>query len=344
MFVMHRVLLLDTETTGLPRIDAAGTPIQPRIVTITWLLGLADGQSERERSCVVRPDGFTIPREATAIHGISTEYARAIGSSLHTVLQQLCEDCDALPPQMVVAHNVLFDRPVIEAEFQRLGLASPLTALRSICTMRSTVSICRILRRRGAGFKWPTLQELHVKLFARPFEGAHDSASDVRALFQCFSTLYRSGYYNADFSLTQGSLLTPAEPETTRGYLFACTDSTVTDCLRDRLFGAPSNWPLSVTPGSICFLYNYDSNIISGMWRAVQCGMDLDSTAWGGRFPYQCRVELTLPRLTTVPRSHFAFLARGRISNPLPRRHLDHMMRTFRIAGETLAAQRILPT
>ncbi len=338
MLFMHRVLLLDTETTGLPRIDAGGTLIQPRIVTISWLLGLADGQSERERSYVVRPDGFIIPREATAIHGISTEHALATGSSLHTVLRQLCEDCDALRPEMVVAHNASFDRPVVEAEFQRLGLLSPLTPLRSICTMRSTVPLCRIPRRHGAGFKWPTLQELHVRLFARPFEGAHDSASDVRALFKCFSTLYRSGYYNAEFSLTQDGLWTPAEPEMAHGYVFACTESTVANCLRNRLFGAPSNWPLSVAPGSICFLYNYDSNIISGMWRAVQSGMDLDPAAWGGRFPYQCRVELALPRLTTLPRSDLAFLAGGRIPNPLPRRHLDHMMRTFRIAGETQAA------
>lgn len=336
---MHRVLLLDTETTGLPWTGTGGTRIQPRIVTISWLLVIyPDTQIERERSYVVRPDGFTIPREATAIHGISTEYAMALGSSLRSVLQQLREDCDALAPQMVVAHNASFDLPIIEAEFQRLGIPSPLTPLRSICTMLSTVPLCRIPRQRGNRFKWPTLEELHVKLFLHTFDRPHDSASDVRALFRCFSVLYRAGYYNKEFSHIQTTLLPLTEAHTTHGYVFTCNNSTMTDCLQRCLFGASTTWPLRVPPGSICFLYNFDSNIISGMWRAVQSGIHLDATAWGGRFPYQCRVEQVLPRLTFIPRSHFAFLTGGRIPNPLPRTHLEHMMRAFRIANETQAA------
>jgi DNA polymerase III epsilon subunit-like protein len=335
---MHRVLLLDTETTGLPRTQPNGTLIQPRIVTISWLLGIPDAQSERERSYVVRPDGFTIPREATAIHGISTEYARATGSSLQSVLQQLREDCDALHPQIVVAHNASFDLPIVAAEFRRLGISSPLAQLRSICTMRSTIALCRIPRQRGTGFKWPTLQELHVRLFARSFDGAHESAFDLRALFACFSALYRSGYYNADFSLIQTPLMAPSETPPTHGYVFACTDNTVTDCLEKHLFGAPTTWPLSVAPGSVCFLYNFDSQFISGVWRAVQSGTHLDATAWGGEFPYQCRVELVFPRLATLPRWRLAFLAGGRIPNPLPSTRLEQMMRAFRVASDTQAA------
>lgn len=333
---MHRVLLLDTETTGLARTDLNGTRVQPRIVTISWLLNAPDTQTKRERTYIVRPDGFTIPSEATAIHGISTEYARFAGSSLGSVLQQLREDCEAVRPQMVVAHNAEFDLPVVDAECKRIGIANPLAALPSICTMQSTTVLCRIPR-RGGGFKWPTLQELYIKLFARPFDGAHESASDVRALFQCFDVLYRAGFYNEDFRVRQDELLLP-EPPTTRGYVFVCTDRTATDCLQKRLFGAPTDWPLSVAPGSICFLYNLDSHNISGVWRAVRSGRSIDATAWGGRFPYQCRVEPMLSRLTSVPRNRLTLLAGESIPKHLPNTYLEEMLRVFGITNATLAA------
>lgn len=326
---MHRVLILDTETTGLPKNEPDGTVIQPRIVSISWLLCLADSPSERERSYVVRPNGFTIPREATVIHGISTEYARASGTSLRTVLQQFREDCDALRPQLVVVHNDSFDLPIIEEEFRRVGLVSPITSLRSICTMRTTVSLCRIPRRRGNRFKWPTLQELHIKLFARRFDDAHDSASDVRALSKCFGTLYRSGFYNTEVSLAQITFLAPPQANSAQGYVFSCNDSTVSECLKKNLFGDRTPWPLPVPTGSICFLYNYDSHTIFGFWRAVQTGRQLDSLAWEGSFPYQCRVEPMLAHLTSIARSHFSFLARGHIPNPLPKAHLEKMIRAF---------------
>jgi DNA polymerase III epsilon subunit-like protein len=328
----HRVLLLDTETHDLPR-SQGGTVIQPRIVSISWILGIPGSQSDQERSYVVRPDGFTITQGAYGIHRINTERARAIGSSLQSVLVRLLEDCDAFRPQMVVAHNASFDLPVIEAEFLRLGISNPLTSLRSICTMRSTVALCCIPHRHGSGFKWPTLQELYVKLFARPFIGEHESASDVRALSECFGKLYRAGHYNAEFGLIQPPLLTPTEAHTRKGYVFECDDSTVTDCKQRSLFGARKDWPLSVTPGNICFLYNINSHIIYGMWRAVQSGESLDATAFGGKFQYQCRVQLMLPRIAPLPRNSFSFLAHGRIPNLVPQTDLEPMMREFTLAS-----------
>lgn len=328
-FMDHRVLLLDTETTGLPRRGQDGRLVQPRIVAISWLLGAPDSPPQRERSYIVRPDGFTIPREATAIHGISTEYALSTGSSIQFILQHLRDDCDALRPKMVVAHNASFDIPVVDAESRRLDIPNPLARLRSICTMRTTVALCRIPRRRGRGLKWPSLQQLHVRLFARPFDGSHDSASDVRALFACFSALYRSGFYNSEFSLIQRPLLPQAEDLSAAAYVFSCANDTICHCLQRRLFGAPSPWPLSVAAGSICLLYNYDSHMISGVWRAVRSGTCLDAVAWEGRFPYQCQVEPLLSEPISVPRARFGFLAGGRIPNQLRSQQFVTILKSF---------------
>src|SRR5690606_6210777 len=50
---------------------------------------------------------------------------------------------------------------------------------------------CQIPGGRGGGFKWPTLSELHNKLFNTPFDEAHNAAADVNATSRCFFELVR---------------------------------------------------------------------------------------------------------------------------------------------------------
>lgn len=85
-------LIIDCETTGVPRSWKA--PISdlgnwPRVVQVAWA---RYGKTERRiesASHLVRPDGFTIPRDAQRIHGITTKRARAEGKQLATVLKGL---------------------------------------------------------------------------------------------------------------------------------------------------------------------------------------------------------------------------------------------------------------
>lgn len=338
---MKNVILVDTETTGLPRRTAGLITVQPRIVSITWLIGMTDGLALRRRTHIVRPEGFTIPAPATAIHGISTEYARARGSALSDVLHQLREDCLDLRPELAVAHNAGFDLPVIAAEFQRAALGNPLAPMRKICTMLTTTGLCRIPRRRGGGFKWPKLQELHLRLFNRSFEGAHGSGQDVAALYRCFCALCGSGFYNAEFELVQPTLA----PQPTgaghpndgwiydgpvgRGFVFACNAVTMGECLGKGLFGAPTSWVLSVPNGSPCFLYNYEGRSVHGAWRAIQAGRSLEPRAWGGLYPYQCRVESMTPRLVSVPRDELPSLPPGRFGCTLTREVTAKLLRVF---------------
>ncbi|MCP4457898.1 MAG: hypothetical protein GY816_07730 [Cytophagales bacterium] len=41
--------------------------------------------------------------------------------------------------------------------------------------------------------KWPSLSELHYKLFRRGFDEAHDAAADIQATAKCFWELRRIG-------------------------------------------------------------------------------------------------------------------------------------------------------
>jgi DNA polymerase III epsilon subunit-like protein len=179
-------LILDTETTGVKPTD--------RIVSICW--SLYDGTG-RERSLshhVIFPEGFTIPAEAAAIHGITTAKARKTGIPLSTALTGLLGEIASHKPWLYVGHNVAFDRPIVLNEYGRLRMEENLSTLPTFCTMKTATPICRLPQRGRGGYKWPKLAELHQYLFGKPHTGAHDAAADVRATARCFFELRRLGH------------------------------------------------------------------------------------------------------------------------------------------------------
>jgi DNA polymerase III epsilon subunit-like protein len=180
-------LIFDTETTSIFR--TGGSP--PRLVEMAWLICDARGGVVERGNRVVCPEGFTIPGSASRIHGITTGYARMVGVSVREALGDLA--LVAKESSAIVTHNLRFDLAVIASECRRIGVPDPLAALPGICTMESTAPFCRI--RRGNGYKWPTLSELHQTLFGVPYAGVHRAASDAEACARCFFALKRMSFW-----------------------------------------------------------------------------------------------------------------------------------------------------
>lgn len=57
--------------------------------------------------------------------------------------------------------------------------------------MESSTNFCAIPS--NWGLKWPTLTELHTKLFKEGFDGAHDALDDVKACARSFFELTKMG-------------------------------------------------------------------------------------------------------------------------------------------------------
>ena len=185
-------LFFDTETTGLPRSwKAPVTDLNnwPRLVQLAYLFYDSSGNKISNANFIIKPEGFTIPRDASGIHGISTERALTEGQNLSFVLQQF----DKLVQQAtyLVAHNISFDEKIIGAEFLRNGMVNSISSKRKICTMERTTNFCAINGQYG--YKWPTLSELHYKLFKTNFVEAHNAAADIEATAKCFWELKRIG-------------------------------------------------------------------------------------------------------------------------------------------------------
>jgi DNA polymerase III epsilon subunit-like protein len=195
-----RFLLVDCETTGLPRtryFSADEVEGWPRLVQVAW--GRCDSRGKMpEAQCrIIRPEGFRIPEEATMIHGISHAHARRVGRDLGEVLDELREEL-IRPGTVLVAHNLEYDWGVLASEFVRLKKPLSVLEIPGICTMKSTTEVCCLPRLGGFGYKWPTLEELHIYLFGRSYEGTHDASRDLEACARCFHKLLRTGHYLVD--------------------------------------------------------------------------------------------------------------------------------------------------
>ena len=131
--------------------------------------------------------------DSARIHGITTGRAKAEGVSLYKVLPQF--NADVEKAQTVVAHNLGFDLPIVTTEFLRCSLETGLLEKQKFCTMKTpqVASWCKIPKASGYGYKWPTLNELHLQLFQEEFTGSHNAGADVEACARCYFELRKRG-------------------------------------------------------------------------------------------------------------------------------------------------------
>ncbi len=185
-------LFFDTETTGLPRnFNAPLSDLDnwPRLVQIAWLQYDDKGKELSARNHIVKPEGFTIPLEASQIHGITTKRAQQEGIALKTVLNEFAALIDK--SRLLIAHNMAFDEKIVGAELLRNRMKNGLAQTEKICTMKSSTTYCGLSGEYG--FKWPKLTELHSKLFGDNFKEAHNATIDIRACAKCFWELKNRG-------------------------------------------------------------------------------------------------------------------------------------------------------
>ena len=186
---MSTFLFFDVETTGMPRnwkAPVSDTFNWPRVVQIAWQAYDEDRRCTDAQDFIIKPEGWEIPYESERIHKISTEKAQEEGVDLKDVLHQFAKAIDEA--EYIIAHNLNFDEKVIGAEFIRKSIEHRLFSSERYCTMQESTYFCR-LPGKGGRFKWPTLQELHEKLFGARFADAHNALADTQATANCFFRL-----------------------------------------------------------------------------------------------------------------------------------------------------------
>lgn len=185
---MKRILFFDTETTGKILFREPFThPAQPRMIQLAAMLTDETGSPMSYLAVLIKPDGWNIPAEATAIHGITDETCEQFGMSIQCAMDAF--RCLAASADRIVAHNIDFDKVVVRSENHRGGGdAKWLDESALYCTMKAATPVCKIPGRYG-DFKWPSLAETYAHFFDKPLEKAHDAMADLIACKDCYFAL-----------------------------------------------------------------------------------------------------------------------------------------------------------
>lgn len=178
------LLVFDTETTGLPIWkEPSDHPDQPHVVDIAWTLFAEDGSEIERFDAIINPgDNVVIPDDMAAIHGITTEIARAEGIAPLAAFERFTDVIGRA--QLVIGHNISFDVRMMRILAARHTGEKWENELETFCTMRSSTNVCRILKekaRTDKDWKWPTLTEAVRFFFDEEHGNAHRARPDCDA-------------------------------------------------------------------------------------------------------------------------------------------------------------------
>lgn len=196
---MKTALFYDTETTGLPLFnEPSEDPRQPHIVQLgAALVDLGTWREIASLDLIIRPDGWVVPDDVAAIHGITTERAMDVGVPARIAFDLLLE-LWALS-QARIGHNESFDARMVRIALLRHRDNDPDAEINvrwkagaAQCTQVLSTPILKLpptpkmiaAGRRHA--KSANLGEAFEFFTGRKLDGAHDALVDVDACIECY--------------------------------------------------------------------------------------------------------------------------------------------------------------
>ena len=191
-----RCLAIDTETTGLPRYDRpADDPSQPRIYSLGYVLFDPEAPDGADIAVydLVKPDGWTVPAEAAAIHGLTTELLLEKGIPIREALDRFLV-AHVLADQLT-GFNTNFDLKLLRGELRRCGLQDGYGALPVLDVLHQVRPYCKIapthaMHRAGRHYsKTPKLLEAYEICLGKAHQGAHNALGDATATVELYRWL-----------------------------------------------------------------------------------------------------------------------------------------------------------
>ena len=184
-----KVLVFDTETTGLPEGKNPSiyeTNKWPHIIQLSYIVY----DSETNELITVEDDyiniafSVNIDPDSEKIHKISREMLKN-GIPIGVALEKFNKYSNM--SDLLVGHNVSFDKRMIMVEGIRNKIR--MTVNDTYCTMKNSIELCKIEVIGNNGdkyFKYPKLSELHVELFKKEPKNTHNALIDILICMRCF--------------------------------------------------------------------------------------------------------------------------------------------------------------
>ena len=189
-----RVIVFDTETTGLPpkNTPTNQTDKWPHVIQLSWAI-YNDETKEVEEECdniISLGTHIPISPESIAIHGITSELSRARGIPIEVALfdfKRAIQRCSK-----IIAHNLEFDKNMLHVEFYRARMFNVVFPPFEYCTMKNGTPICNFVKTWEDGrtsLKYPKLIELYHFLYGCDVPspiGLHNAKVDVDVCLKCY--------------------------------------------------------------------------------------------------------------------------------------------------------------
>lgn len=205
-----KILVFDTETTGLPEKGASiyDKSKWPFIIQLSYILYDQSTNNVLVKNNYIKlAKSLTISQESFNIHHISREILDTQGIHIVDALKEFNEClkvCD-----IVVGHNISFDKRLIFVECFRHNVKQYFTEFKDnvmiqkpeFCTMKNTTTFCKLETlhvTNKAYYKSPKLSELYALLFPNDVmpQNLHNSLTDVAMTLRC----YLKYVYNFDIN------------------------------------------------------------------------------------------------------------------------------------------------
>jgi len=215
----HVITVFDVESTGLippkkkvennqnQKIEEENTAELPYITQLSFIqYNVLSGSIIKKYNAYIKiPPEIEISEKITELTGITREICNEHGVPITTALLQLFMAYSS--SACIVAHNLSFDKQMIEIEIKRnyseiqnvypiiTNMFNPEYEVKKeidlYCTMLESVHICNIMVPKKNDptktyKKYPKLEELYMKLFGKKPENLHNSLIDTLVCLRCF--------------------------------------------------------------------------------------------------------------------------------------------------------------
>jgi DNA polymerase III subunit epsilon len=192
---MKTALFYDTETTGLPLFsEPSDHPGQPHIAQLAaCLVDLDTRKTIASMDVIIKPEGWTIPDDVAAIHGITTEHAMEVGIPEGMAVAMFLE---LWQERLRIAHNESFDARILRIALKRhldsiptdsgKTLSDIWKAGESKCTQILSTKIIKLpptpkmIAAKRFHQKSPNLGEAYQHFTGKALDNAHSAMADVQ--------------------------------------------------------------------------------------------------------------------------------------------------------------------
>ena len=179
------VIYFDTETNGIGTLH----PVKQRIVELGWIYG------NKKQKYLIK-DVKEINKKDVP-HNIRVEDCQEKGENFEYVYEKFFEDLKNA--EEIVGHNIEFDLHVIKNELKERKYKNKGREFNNyiaknigkcVCTMKESVTICKLPSKFKNYYKYPNLSELYKHFYeSEPPLETHDSLNDCIITKMCYEKM-----------------------------------------------------------------------------------------------------------------------------------------------------------